>query len=140
MPADHPVPAEIAELARELTDQWSEARTQLGELAEVLRDAIRTKPAPSDRLTLLTVGIPAGALPDRIVPYQLDRARVTLVNQGTVTVHLGTGPELTDSTSSRVELAAGASLTLDTRAELWAIVAAGGADAELAIIAEGWDT
>lgn len=137
MPAEHPVPPELAAAAVAFADAWSErAAGQLAELADALTDARRVRVVPSDRVNVLTVGVTA--VPDRVVSEQLDRARVTMVNSGSVTVSLGTGPELTTDRSNRFDLAAGASLTIDTRAAWWAVVAAG-SEGELSVISEEYD-
>jgi hypothetical protein len=141
MPAEHPVPAEVAELAAALADQFAEgARGQLAELAELLTDARPVRAVPSDRWATLVIGLVAGGAPDLVASEQLDRARVTIVNTGTVTVALGARAGVTTTGSDRFPLPAGASLVLDTRAAVWAVVAAGGDNGEVTVLVESWDT
>jgi hypothetical protein len=140
MTAEHPVPAEVAELAAALADQFAEgARGQLAELAELLADRAHVRVVPSDRVTFLTVTLRAGGPPDTVAAAQLDRARVTIVNTGAATVALG-GPSVEPARSDRADLAPGAALTIDTRAPIYGAVATGAGDGELTVITEEYDT
>jgi hypothetical protein len=137
MPAEHPVPPEVAEVATVIAAELGESlRPQLAELAAVLREPTPVRSTPSDRWTAVTWELPADRA-ERVASARLDGARVTFRNAGAVTIALGPGPEVAPTSSARLDLAAGDTLTLDTRHEVWAVAASTGA--VLAVLTEEWD-
>jgi hypothetical protein len=138
MPERPELPADLVMFANALIEEWGEHMTgQLGELANVLRSPAPVRAAASDRLRCSTVGVPFTGQAPQLLGYQLDRARVTLVNKGSVDVYIG-GPEVSSGlAASRFTLEPGDALTVDTRDAIHAL--ANGADGTLGLLVEEWD-
>lgn len=136
MPDDQAAAGALDQLARRLADLFQPVTIALAELGPLLGEVTPARVVPSDRFAVGTVTV--RDTPGGVLGGQLDRARVTFYNSGTVTVFLGRDGSLTATSSARFPLPAGASLTIDTRAG-WVAVTATGQTGELAYIAEEYD-
>lgn len=133
------VPPDLVDLASLLIEEWSQQLSgTLGELAQAIREPAPVRSAPSDRWASLIVGVPGHPKADRILGRQLDRARVTIYNTGSVTVSLGPTESVSPTLSNRFDLAAGAAITIGSRGEVYAVAPAG-SEGQLTLLTEEWD-
>lgn len=75
-------------------------------------------------ISISTGQVTVGTTAVQIVPFQTARTSVALVNLGTTDVFVGTR-NVTASTGVLLVGTKGAAIAIDTRAEVWAITAAG---------------
>lgn len=112
--------------------------SRFSELADLLVHKGNVRSVATDRADFLTTNVPTD-IARAVIDSSYDRARITLLNSGTVNVYLGSDRGVTATTARRYKLGPGKGITIGSRTAIYAVADPGATQGELSIIVEQWD-